>query len=342
MKRLLLVSLLGALLGGGTAGIAVVLYASGSFSWTLTFVLLTCFGAAAAVCLFLLGRLLLSSTQLRRANLELERRNAEAERATKAKSRFVANMSHELRTPLNAVIGFSELMQAGRSGPVSPSQREQLGIIRSSADHLLTLINEVLDLAQVEAGHLRLAPEPIEPAEIALECVNSMAFMAAQRNVEIEVDPLPIGTVTLDPARLRQVIFNYLSNALKFAGAGSRVTVAVTRGRDGILVEVTDTGPGITLADQRRVFDEFVQLDSAREGGSGLGLAVTKLIAQAQGGRVGVRSWPDAGCTFYAWLPAAAPPLGQIPTRRSSGEEDDRRRSPVTASRPDRLALVRH
>ncbi len=274
----------------------------------------------------LLGRLLMVAEALRRSNSELERRNAELERASRAKGRIVANLSHELRTPLNAVIGFSELIQTGRSGGVSPAQHEQLGIIRASADHLLRLISEVLELAQVEAGQMRLAPEPTEPYEIAFECVRSMAFMAAQQGVEIEFEPVFTGTVTLDPTRLRQVILNYLSNALKFAGRGGRVTVSVTRergsdsdrdpdsdryrdsDRDGILVEVSDTGPGIAAADHERMFEEFVQLGTAGAPGAGLGLAVTKLIVQAQAGRVGVRSRPGAGATFYAWLPAEVTP----------------------------------
>jgi len=267
-----------------------------------------------------LGRLI-SSPALRRRNSELEHRNAELERTSRAKSRLLADLSHELRTPLNAVTGFSELIQAGRSGEVSPAQHEQLGIIRASADHLLRLISAVLDLAQVEAGQLRLAPEPTEPSEIARECVRSVALMAAQQGVEIAFDPAFSGTVAIDPTRLRQVILNYLSNGLKFAGRGGRVTVSITRGHDadrerdgarsrsgsgsgdGILVEVSDTGPGIAAADQERVFQEFVALEPAGVRGTGLGLAVTRLIVQAQGGRVGVRSRPGAGATFYAWLP---------------------------------------
>jgi len=276
----------------------------------------------------LLGRLLMTLGARHRINSELERRNLELERAGRAKSRLVANLSHELRTPLNAVIGFSELIQTGRSGQVSSAQHEQLGIIRASADHLLRLISEGLDLAQLETGHLQLAPEPTEPSEITRECVRSMAFMAAQHGVEIEFDPAFTGTVALDPTRLRQVILNYLSNALKFAGRDGRVTVAVSRehdrardrsrdrerdrdrdrDRDGILVEVSDTGPGIAASDQERVFEEFVALGSTGVHGTGLGLAVTKLIVQAQGGRVGVRSRPGAGATFYAWLPVEVKP----------------------------------
>ena len=285
---------------------------------TLSFGLLAGFGTATAA--VLLGWLLVSFAQLRRVNRELERRSEEAQRTTEAKSTFVANLSHELRTPLHAVIGFSELLQAGRSGPVSSAQHEQLGIIRGSADHLLTLINEVLDLAQVETGHLRLEPEPIEPAAIVRECIDSTAPLAARHGIEVEFDPVPVGTVRLDPGRLRQIVLNYLSNALKFAGAGRRVTVAVTRDRAGVLLEVSDTGPGIALVDQERVFEEFVQLDQGCERGTGLGLAVTKRIVQAQGGRVGVRSRPGAGATFYAWLPVDA--------ERSRSPQDAARRRP--------------
>ena len=186
----------------------------------LPLLLLGGFGAASAVCLLLLIRLQASSEKLARANAALELRNETVERATEAKTRFVASMSHELRTPLNAVIGFAELMHDGRTGPVSKRQREFLGIIRGSANHLLRLINEVLDLSRIEAGQIRLEPEAVEPTMIAAECVNSLRWLAAEKRVSIDFDPVSLGAASLDPARLRQVVLNYLSNAIKFTGSG--------------------------------------------------------------------------------------------------------------------------
>jgi signal transduction histidine kinase len=268
--------------------------------------------AAIAICLLLLIALLARPTQLRRANAALTRRNLELESATEAKSRFVANLSHELRNPLNAVIGFAELMQDERVTPLTARQREHLGIIRASGEHLLTLIDEALDMSRVEAGHVRLEPEEIEPTAIAAVCATSLGRLAAAKTIRIDLDPRPLGTVRLDPARLRQVILNYLSNAIKFTGEGGTIRVGLEHHHGRLLVEVSDTGQGIHPADHHRVFEEFVQLPSGDRSGSGLGLAVTKLVVEAQGGEVGVRSRPGEGSTFSAWLPAPA----AVPARK--------------------------
>ena len=279
------------------------LYGARGDAWSLSFMLLAGFAVVAAVCLLLLVRLLGGSDRLARVNAALAERNREVERATDAKTRFVANMSHELRTPLNAVIGFSELMQAGRTGPLSKRQREFVGIIRASADHLLTLINEVLDLSKIESGHIRLDPEAIDPVLVASECISSMRWLAADRRIRLEFEAAAVGPVSLDPARLRQVILNFLSNAIKFSGAGGRVTLTLARDGDRLMVAVADTGVGIAPEDQRRIFDEFVQLGASSHAGSGLGLAVTRQIVEAQGGAVSVTSRLGFGSTFYAWLP---------------------------------------
>jgi signal transduction histidine kinase len=290
------------------------LYGSRADAWSLSFMLLAGFAAVAAICLVLLARLLRGSDRLARANTVLAERNETIEEATAAKTRFVANMSHELRTPLNAVIGFSELMHTGRTGPLSKRQREFLGIIRASADHLLTLINEVLDLSKIESGHMRLDPEAIDPVVVASECVSSMRWLAADRRIRLEFEAAAVGPLSLDPARLRQVILNYLSNAIKFTGAGGQVTLTVARDGDRLLIAVADTGVGIAPEDQTRVFDEFVQVGSSAHPGSGLGLAVTRQIVEAQGGEVSVTSRLGFGSTFYAWLPwvPAARPAAEL------------------------------
>jgi signal transduction histidine kinase len=232
---------------------------------------------------------------------------------------LAASLSHELRTPLNSVIGFSELMLEGRSGPLSETQREQLGIIRASAEHMVALVGDMLDGARLQAGHLPLEPQPIEPATVVGECVSALRQMAAERGVKIDFDTAPIGTARLDPTRLRQVVLNYLGNAIKFGREHGVVSVRIERARGSLLIEVTDTGPGLAPEDQARVFEAFPALPGPRRDGTGLGLAITKLIVEAQGGEVGIRSAPGSGSTFYARLPVAAagrtgPPLALVAT----------------------------
>jgi signal transduction histidine kinase len=268
----------------------------------------------AALCVAVMITLWRACHRLRRDNARLASRNQELERSSEARTRFVGNMSHELRTPLNAVIGFAELLHDEWSGPVSEAQREHLEIIRYSADHLLALVNEVLDLARIEAGHMRLDPEPVQPAEIALRCMRSLRPMADERGVELHLEPADVGTVALDPGRLRQVVLNYLANAIRFTGPGGKVTMTLARDADRLGIEVADTGIGISREDQGRIFEEFVQVGSAASGGGGLGLAVTRQIVQAQGGQVGVSSQPGLGSTFYAWLPCVEV-VGEPPGR---------------------------
>lgn len=266
--------------------------------------LLVCLGLTAAALALLALRVLCQVARLTETNAALRRRNRELEAASDAKTRFVANMSHELRNPLNGVLGFTELLRDGRGGPLTARQREHLEIIHGSARHLLMLINDTLDLKRIEAGHVRLEPEPVEPVAIAAACTTSLATLAAARGIHVELDPRPVGTLMLDPVRLRQVVLNYLSNAIKFSPTGGRVTVVVRDHGGQLLIEVSDSGPGVDAADQDRVFDEFVQLPGRDRSGSGLGLSVTKLIVEAQGGGVGVRSIAGLGSTFYASIPA--------------------------------------
>ena len=237
-----------------------------------------------------------------------ERRRAEelAAHASQAKSEFLSRMSHELRTPLNAILGFTQLIHDGRTGPISAAQREYLGDVLVSARHLLGLIGDLLDLARIEAGRMEFRPEPIDVHGLMNE-VRAVTFpLAAERGMAIDLDLDPhVSTVTLDPGRLKQVLFNYLSNALKASADGGRVTVR-TRAEDAETwrLEVEDRGVGIEPGALGRLFAEFEQLDSGRaHGGAGLGLALTKHIVEAQGGRVGVTSVVGAGSTFFAVLP---------------------------------------
>jgi signal transduction histidine kinase len=284
------------------------LYASNGYDAALSYLLLGAFGLAALVCVFLLLRLSSRSNALAKANVELAARSAEAEQANNAKSQFLATMSHELRTPLNAIIGFADLMHDGRLGPVSEQHRESLDDIRGSARHLLDLINEVLDLARIESGRIMLDIQSIDPVDVVSAAVDSLRPLAAERNLAVTLEAQSIDNVLLDPARLRQVVLNYLSNAIKFTPEGGLVQVRVLREPDELVLEVIDTGGGIALEDQERVFGEFEQLHGAAYGGTGLGLAVTKRIIEAQGGTVGVWSSPGHGSTFYARLPVTSVP----------------------------------
>jgi PAS domain S-box-containing protein len=242
---------------------------------------------------------------------ELRRRSLQE--ASRLKSEFLANMSHELRTPLNAIIGFAELMHDGKVGPVAPDQKEYLGDILTSSRHLLGLINDVLDLSKIEAGKMEFLPELVSLGKIAAEVRDILRSLAASRRIaiSIEVDPAA-GEVVTDPAKLKQVLYNYLSNALKFTPEDGRVTLRIAPdGGEEFRVEVEDTGIGIRPEDLGRLFVEFQQLDvgaAKKYGGTGLGLALTRRIVEAQGGRVGVESTPGRGSRFFAVLPRAAGP----------------------------------
>jgi protein-histidine pros-kinase len=231
--------------------------------------------------------------------------------ASRMKSEFLANMSHELRTPLNAIIGFAELIHDGQVPPGSPQLREFVGDILASGRHLLQLINDVLDLAKVEAGKLELRPEEVDVAELVREVCATLRASAAEKKLRLEASVEPgLSGVVLDPRRLRQVLLNYLSNALKFTPSGGRVTARVRpREGDTLLLEVEDTGIGISPEDQARLFVEFQQLDAGaakRHAGTGLGLALTRRIVELQGGAVGVRSAVGRGSVFFAVLPRRA------------------------------------
>jgi PAS domain S-box-containing protein len=231
-----------------------------------------------------------------------------AEAANRMKSDLLANMSHELRTPLNAIIGFSQMMHDGRLGPVSEAHKEYLGDVLASANHLLQLINDILDLAKIDAGKIEFQPEPINLETIVRETCNIIRGMAAKKRLEIDVavDPAVL-SVVLDPGKLKQVLYNYLSNAVKFTPDYGHILVrTAAQGQEQFRIEVKDTGIGIKADDFGRLFIEFQQLDtsSAKEfPGTGLGLALTKKIVEAQGGRVGVESVVGKGSSFFAILP---------------------------------------
>ncbi|HEV3459524.1 MAG TPA: PAS domain S-box protein [Thermoanaerobaculia bacterium] len=251
-----------------------------------------------------------------RRRLEDLRRKSLQE-ANRLKSEFLANMSHELRTPLNAIIGFAELMHDGKVGPVAPDHKEYLGDILTSSRHLLGLINDVLDLSKIEAGRMEFFPEPVDLGKLAAEVRDILRSLAASRRIAISIEVAAgAGEAVVDPAKLKQVLYNYLSNALKFTPEDGSVVLRVApEGEEDFRIEVADTGIGIRPEDLGRLFVEFQQLDAGAAkmyGGTGLGLALTRRIVEAQGGRVGVDSAPGQGSRFFAVLPRAARP-GPVP-----------------------------
>jgi PAS domain S-box-containing protein len=243
--------------------------------------------------------------ELRTKNEELLLALGAAREASATKGRFLAAMSHELRTPLNGIMGLAELMFDGLVGPVSEEHKEYLGDILASSRHLLQLVNDVLDLAKVESGKLDLRAEPVELGPLLCEVRDVLRILADKKNISVKVDAGEIGKVVTDAARLKQVVYNYLSNAIKFTGEGGAIQVrALREGANAFRIEVEDNGSGIEEADIPRLFGDFQQLESVRPGsGTGLGLALTKRIIEGQGGSVGVRSQPGAGSVFFAILP---------------------------------------
>jgi PAS domain S-box-containing protein len=238
----------------------------------------------------------------------LEIENRRVQEGSRLKGEFVANMSHELRTPLNSIMGFAEMMVDERFGAMPPKYAEFSALILKSAGHLLQLINDILDLAKVESGKIDLKPERVQLAPVAEDVASIAGGLARQRDIRIETTVAPdVGDVHLDPNRLKQVLYNYLSNAIKFSPEHGRVEVRVRNdGADHFCIEVEDWGIGIKPEDLNRLFIEFQQLDASTSKyykGTGLGLALTKRIVEAQGGSVGVHTEAGVGSTFYARLP---------------------------------------
>jgi signal transduction histidine kinase len=232
---------------------------------------------------------------------------AQRDRANQAKSEFMAAMSHELRTPLTAILGFSELLRDGKLGPVSPPQEDALDDVISSGRHLLGLIGGLLDLSRIEEGRLDLQPSEFHLRSALQESRGELGQIAADKRIAVglEIDPELPDSVILDRVRFKQVVFNYLSNAIKFTPESGHVTIrAVREGPAHLRLEVQDDGLGIALAEQELLFTRYRRLGAtSRTMGTGLGLAVTEQVVAAQGGHVGVESLPGSGSTFYAVLP---------------------------------------
>ena len=265
----------------------------------------------------------------------LEEQYRQMEQANRLKNEFVANMSHELRSPLTTIMGFSELMAEGRAGPISPEHAANMRRILRSSAHLLALINDILDLAKVESGKQEFYPEPVDLAAVVREVVEGFSTMTTDKSLRVETDVEPdCAVVTTDSSKLKQVLYNYLSNAIKFTPAGGRIWVrAANEGESAFRLEVEDSGIGIRPEDMGKLFGEFQQLESGatkRYAGTGLGLALTKKMVEAQGGSVGARSTFGKGSTFFAVLPdsskAGKPrrPASAPPRSRKQAESSPR------------------
>lgn len=280
----------------------------------------------------------LLADQLRKRNDEIAQKNEEVEQASRMKSEFLANMSHELRTPLNAIIGFSEVLRDGIAGPVSQEQKEYANDILSSGQHLLSLINDILDLSKIEAGYMTLDLEPVDPAALADSGVSVLKEKAMSHRVALsrQVEP-GLGELMLDARKAKQIIYNLLSNAVKFTPDGGRVELSLRRVtrreiesresrreapgsrvfplQDGrclefLEIEVRDTGIGMSAEGLQKLFEPFTQIDSSHTRqyeGTGLGLAMVRRLAELHGGGAMVESEPGKGSRFIAWLPWRRP-----------------------------------
>ncbi|WP_422018202.1 PAS domain S-box protein [Roseateles sp.] len=285
-----------------------------------------------------------TAEQARQQAIWLEAENRRAQESSRLKSQFLANMSHELRTPLNAVIGFADLLAMGAIAPQSPRYAAALQHIGGSGRHLLQMINDVLDLSKIEAGKLTFRPETLNLPALVDELLATVAVLAEQRGLRLVSSIAPeLREVHLDAARLKQVLLNYLSNAIKFTEPGGRVEVrALGEGPRRWRLEVQDSGIGIQPANLSRLFVEFQQLDDGlakRHQGTGLGLSLTRRLVEAQGGRVGVYSRPGEGSCFYAVLPRHAALLDA--EGDAAAEDDDPRLLVALRDHPWRDGLAR-
>ena len=279
-------------------------------------------------------------TELKRYEQTLHRKNVELESSSRMKSEFLANMSHELRTPLNAVIGFSEALKDGLMGEMTEQQRGFIGNIFSSGNHLLSLINDILDLSKVEAGSMTLDLESVSVSSLLMNSLSIVRGKAAARHIKLAIDGAQdLGCFQADARKVKQIAYNLLSNAVKFTVEGGQVTLRagrVPRAMVGQLsgaraartfpladsefaefleIAVTDTGIGISSEGLEHLFKPFSQIDSGlarKYEGTGLGLAMVKLLAELHGGVVAVESAVGEGSCFTVWLPLRAAEEGVL------------------------------
>lgn len=263
--------------------------------------------------------------ELRRRE-ELRQARDAAERANRAKSEFLSSMSHELRTPMNAVLGFAQLLE--RDSGLGERQHSHATEIRRAGSHLLDLINEVLDLARIEAGRLKIDPQPVFVAPVVADCLSLTRTLAEEQAVRCEAEVADDVQVLADPVRLKQVLLNLVGNAIKYNRSGGKIRVGVTLQSDVVEIAVSDTGPGIAPEDQARLFEPFERLhaDGGRVEGAGVGLAVSHSLVEMMGGELAVESEQGVGSRFWFRLPRAGtePHVMDDPTAESGVDKDPR------------------
>jgi PAS domain S-box-containing protein len=239
-------------------------------------------------------------TERKRFERELQEKNAALLVANQAKDRFLATMSHELRTPLNAIIGFTGILLMRLSGELTAEQERQLGIVKSSAEHLLSLINDLLDVARIQAGMVQLSPEPVDVGALLREVHASLMPLAQAKGLafELSLPPAPL-VLQVDRRSLRQILINLCNNAIKFTEHGA-VRLALSRSGEQTLVQVCDTGVGISAADQKKLFGAFTQVGDPRRRpeGTGMGLHLSARLAELLGARIEVESQAGEGSCF--------------------------------------------
>ena len=240
----------------------------------------------------------------------------EAETANKAKSKFLASMSHELRTPLNAILGFAQLMQIRKDQALTPDQADCIETIIAGGNHLLSLVNDILDLSQIESQEVHLSIEPLPVSSVTLACASQLSPLSTPGGVRIFNETGQAGDffVNADRLRLKQVIINLLSNAIKYNKPGGAVTISARALLDGFVrISVADTGIGIAARYFGDVFQAFNRLNAdpmVSRDGTGIGLTVTRLLVERMGGRINFESEEGVGSTFWIDLPQASPVTG--------------------------------
>jgi signal transduction histidine kinase/DNA-binding response OmpR family regulator len=229
------------------------------------------------------------------------------ERASKFKDQFLSTMSHELRTPLNAILGFSDLLPDERYGPLNERQRRYVAHIHTSGQHLLSLINDILDLSKIEAGHVELTFESVRVETAFAEVVDTLRPLADKKSQTLSQHAENGLNVRADATRFKQVLMNLVGNAIKFSPEGGDIELAACLIDGKVRVEVRDTGPGIPLEEQKRIFENFYRLRQSEKSteGTGLGLAITQKLVELHGGELGLESQPGHGSRFYFSLPMA-------------------------------------
>ena len=261
--------------------------------------------------------------RLEEQNRALEEANEEIQQANRLKSQFLANMSHELRTPMNSIIGFTRLVLRRGAEALSERHRKNLEVVKLSADHLLYLINEILDLSKIEAGRLEVAARRFDVKTLIQSCCETVGPTMGKTTVELHDDvPDDIGEAHTDDSRLRQIVINLLSNAMKFTDEGE-VRISAARDGDSLAISVSDTGPGIPEDKLDTIFEAFQQIDGSttrRHGGTGLGLSITKSLAELLGGTVEVESRVGEGSTFTVRIPVTFGAPVAHPTASTAGE----------------------